>query len=106
MRFSLNLLIHFVSMSLVIDLVLDLHAQGQVVGIYFLLIKKILFLEVNPILFSISISRAKKDNYIDQIAKQRGYESRQFWRCLSIFDNGRRIYHRKVDDAFYRLPCT
>lgn len=54
----------------------------------------------------ISVFRAKKDNYTYQIAQQGGYESRQAWRSLSVFDNGRRIYHQKVNDAFYRLPCT
>lgn len=48
----------------------------------------------------ISIFKAKNGNYTYQIAQQGGYESRQAWRSLSAFDNGRRIYHLKVNDAF------
>jgi hypothetical protein len=55
---------------------------------------------------NMSIFKARNGNYTYQIVQQGGYQSRQAWRSLSVFENGRRIYHRQVNNAFYRLPCT
>lgn len=43
-------------------------------------------------------------NYTYQIAQKGGLESPS-WRSLSVFDNGKRVYHYIVNGYFGSLPC-
>lgn len=52
----------------------------------------------------ILIWKARNENYTYQIAQMGGSQGRS-WRSLSVFENGKRVYHRIVSGYGGSLPC-